>query len=354
MGSWNRITQEQAMLPSLRAFLIGLLPFSTMFFTPTFAQDKSVNVYTYREPQLITPLFERFTAETGIRVNTIFAKDGLEQKIKAEGKNSPADILISTDVSRLREAVNIGIAQAFRSDVLEKRIPAHLRDPDGYWYALSMRARVVYVDRKVSDVVSLTYEDLASARFKGKICIRSGQHIYNNALFAAAIVHMGEEKATEWLSGIKQNLAKKPSGGDRDVAKDIAAGQCQIGLGNTYYVGQMIEDPEQKTWADAIKVVMPKFKDGGTHVNISGAVLAANAPNREYAVMLIEWLTGRDAQAYYASTNYEYPVLADVEVSKTVAEWGKLEMDTVSLAKIAENKRKAAELVDRIAFDEGP
>jgi iron(III) transport system substrate-binding protein len=342
------------MLPSLRAIMFVLPTFFTASSMPAFAQDKTVNVYTYREPQLITPLFERFTSETGIRVNAIFAKDGLEQKIKAEGRNSPADVLISTDVSRLKEAVDLGIAQAIKSEVLEKRIPATLRDPDGYWYALSMRARVVYVDRKSSDLTALTYEDLASPRFKGKICIRSGQHIYNNALFASAIVHMGEEKATEWLSGIKSNLAKKPSGGDRDVAKDIAAGQCQIGLGNTYYVGQMIENPDQKAWADAIKVVMPKFKNGGTHVNVSGAVLVANAPNRDNAVRLIEWLTGRDAQSYYASTNFEYPVVADVEVSKTVAEWGKLDMDTVSLAQIADKKKMSAELVDRIAFDEGP
>lgn len=342
------------MTSSSRAFLIALMLIAGACFTPADAQDKTVNVYTYREPQLITPLFDRFTAETGIRVNAIFAKDGLEQKIKAEGKNSPADLLISTDVSRLKEAVDLGIAQAYKSDLLDQRIPLTLRDPDGYWYALSMRARVAYVDRKSADLTSLTYEDLATPRFKGKICIRSGQHVYNNALFAAAIAHMGEEKAQDWLKGIKQNLVKKPSGGDRDVAKDIAAGQCEIGLGNTYYVGQMLENPEQKVWAEAMKVIMPKFKDGGTHVNVSGAIIAANAPNRDNAIKLLEWLTGRDAQSYYASTNYEYPVVADVEISKIVAEWGALTIDSVPLAKIAENKKKAAEIVDRIAFDEGP
>lgn len=342
------------MSPASRVFSLTLLPVLTLYSVAAFARDKIVNVYTYREPQLIMPLFERFTAESGIRVNAIFAKDGLEQKIRAEGRNSPADILISTDVSRLKEAVDLGIAQAFKSEILEQRIPVRLRDPDGYWYALSMRARVAYVDRNATDVTALTYEDLASPRFKGKICIRSGQHVYNNALFAAAIIHMGEEKATEWLSGLKRNLTKKPSGGDRDVAKDIAAGQCTIGLGNTYYIGQMIENPEQKAWADAIKVVMPKFKDGGTHVNISGVILTANSPNRDNAVHLIEWLSGRDAQSYYASTNYEYPVVADVEVSKTVTDWGALDTDRVSLAQVAEKRKKAAELVDRVAFDEGP
>lgn len=335
--------------------LLAFFALITSGYTPVaVAEDKSVNVYTYREPQLITPLFERFTAETGIRVNAIFAKDGLELKIKAEGQNSPADLLISTDVSRLKEAVDLGIAQAYKSDLLQKRIPSNLRDPNGYWHALSMRARVAYVDRKSADLTSLTYEDLATPRFKGKICIRSGQHVYNNALFAAAIAHMGEEKAQDWLKGIKQNLVKKPSGGDRDVAKDIAAGQCEIGLGNTYYVGQMLENSEQRAWADAIKVMMPKFKDGGTHVNVSGAIIAANAPNRDNAIKLLEWLTGRDAQSYYASTNYEYPVVADVEISKVVAEWGPLTIDSVPLVQIAENKKKAAEIVDRIAFDEGP
>lgn len=318
------------------------------------AENGIVNVYTYREPQLITPLFERFTAQTGIRVNVIFAKDGLEQKIKAEGKNSPADLLISVDIARLKEAVELGIAQPYRSEVLEKRIPAHLRDPEGNWYALSLRARVAYVDRRLTDVTDLTYEDLASPRFKGKICIRSGQHIYNNALFAAAIEHMGEKKAEEWIRGIKVNLAKKPSGGDRDVAKDIAAGQCELGLGNTYYVGQMRSNPDMKAWADAIRVVMPKFENGATHVNISGAVLAAYAPNRTNAIALLEWLTGAEAQSIYASTNFEYPVLDDVAVSETVAAWGNLVKDTVPLAKLAEYRKKAAEIVDRVAFDEGP
>lgn len=320
----------------------------------THADSAVVNVYTYREPQLIAPLFERFTAQTGIRVHVIFAKDGLEQKIKAEGKNSPADLLISVDIARLKEAVELGIAQPYRSDILEKRVPSDLRDPDGNWYALSLRARVAYVDRRLTDVRELTYEDLASPRFKGKICIRSGQHIYNNALFAAAIAHMGEKKAEEWIRGIKLNLAKKPSGGDRDVAKDIAAGQCAIGLGNTYYVGQMQSNPDTKPWADAIRVVMPKFENGATHINISGAVLAAHAPNRSNAISLLEWLTGPEAQSIYASTNFEYPVLDGVEVSATVADWGPLVKDTVSLAAIAEYRKKAAEIVDRVAFDEGP
>jgi len=319
-----------------------------------YAENQIVNVYTYREPKLIIPLFERFTSQTGILVNVIYAKDGLEQRIKAEGKNSPADLLISVDVARLIEAVQLGILQPYQSETLEKRIPSHLRDPDGNWYALSSRARVVYIDRRMTDIKDLTYEDLASPRFKGKICIRSGYHIYNNALFAAAIYHMGEKRAEEWIHGLKLNLAKKPSGGDRDVAKDIAAGQCQVGLGNSYYVGQMQANPDTKAWADAIRIVMPKFANGVTHINISGAAIAAFAPNRSNAIMLLEWLTDIEAQSIYASINFEYPVTENITINTIVANWGNLVKDTMPLLKIAELRKKAAEIVDRVAFDEGP
>ena len=334
--------------------LISLTIYSGSKINLSNAQEKTVNVYTYREPQLITPLFEKFTNETGIRVNTFFAKDGLEQKIKAEGKSTQADLLITTDISRLSEAVDLGIAQSYKSELLTTRIPEKFRDPNGYWYALSMRARVLYVDKNISDLSNINYEELSSVRFKGMICSRSGQHIYNNALFSAAVIHMGEAAAEEWLLGIKNNLVGRPSGGDRDVARDIAAGRCKIGLGNTYYVGLMLENSDQKAWADAIKVVMPKFKNGGTHVNISGALITLNAPNRTNAIRLLEWLTGRDAQMIYASTNYEYPVVSDVELNFLLKSWGALTIDTIPLSKISANKRKAVELIDRTRFDDGP
>jgi iron(III) transport system substrate-binding protein len=317
--------------------------------------DGSVNVYTYREPGLIKPLFDEFTSQTGIAVNVIFAKDGLEQRIQAEGENSPADILLTVDIARLQDAVDAGVTQPVSSDVLESTVPAEYRDPQGHWHAVSMRARVVYASRERVDADNLTYEELADPQWRGRICIRSGQHIYNNALFAAHLARHGEDATQGWLEGLKANLAKKPSGGDRDVAKDIAAGVCDLGLGNTYYVGLMeTGDPDQQAWAEAMKVIMPTFEGGGTHINISGVALARNAPNRDNAVTLMEWLVGDEAQQLYASMNYEYPVAPDVEIDETVAAWGELQPDTLPLSDIAANKRKAAEIVDRVAFDEGP
>jgi iron(III) transport system substrate-binding protein len=317
--------------------------------------DGSVNVYTYREPGLIQPLFDRFTEETGIKVNVIFAKDGLEQRILAEGDNSPADVLLTVDIARLQEAVDLGVTQPIESTVLNETVPAELRDPQGQWHGVSMRARVVYASKDRVDVDEITYEELADPKWRGKLCIRSGQHNYNNALFAAYLARHGEEKTEAWLKGLKANLAKKPSGGDRDVAKDIAAGVCDIGIGNTYYVGLMQNgDDEQRAWAESMKVIMPTFENGGTHINVSGVVLAKNAPNRENAVALVEWLVGKEAQQLYASMNYEYPVNKDVELDPTVAAFGDLEPDTLPLSEIAANKKKAAEIVDRVGFDQGP
>ena len=307
--------------------------------------DGSVNVYTYREPGLIKPLFDEFTSQTGIEVNVIFAKDGLEQRIKAEGDNSPADVLLTVDIARLQEAVDIGVTQPVDSEVLESTVPADLRDPDGHWHGVSMRARVVYASKERVEQDTITYEELADPKWQGRVCIRSGQHIYNNALFAAFLAHHGEEKTKTWLEGLKANLAKKPSGGDRDVAKDIAAGVCDVGIGNTYYVGLMQNgDAEQQAWAEGMKVIMPTFEDGGTHINISGVVLAKNAPNRDNAVTLMEWLVSDETQRHYASMNYEYPVKDGVEVDPTVAAWGELDPDPLALSEIAANKKKAAEI----------
>ncbi|MFN0193165.1 MAG: Fe(3+) ABC transporter substrate-binding protein [Aestuariivirga sp.] len=320
-----------------------------------FAADGEVNVYTYREPALIEPIFAEFTKESGIRVNVIFAKDGLEQKILAESQNSPADMLLTTDIARLQEAADIGIAQPVASDILKQAIPEQLRDPGGNWFALTMRARVVYASKERVKDTAITYEDLADPKWKGKICIRSGQHIYNNALFAAYLGKHGEAETETWITGIKNNLAQKPSGGDRDVAKDIAAGVCDIGLGNTYYVGLMTNgNDEQKGWAGAINVILPTFKDGGTHVNVSGAVIAKHAPNKDNAVKLLEWLAGDKAQQLYATANYEYPVRAGIETAPVVAGFGELKPDVMPMAEIAKNKKKAAEIVDKVAFDEGP
>ncbi len=276
--------------------------------TPTYANE--VNVYTYREAQLIQPLLDAFTKDTGIKTNVVAASSGLEQRIKAEGANSPADVLLTVDIGRLQEAVDLGITQPVKSAVLEKAIPAQYRDPNGHWFGISMRARVVYASKERVKQDAITYEELADPKWKGRICIRSGQHIYNNALFAAYIAKHGEAKAEKWLSGLKANLAQKPSGGDRETARDVAAGKCDIGVGNTYYWALMNDkETDKRPWADATRVILPTFQGGGTHVNLSGVVLAKNAPNKANAIKLMEWLVSDKAQHLYADVNYEYPVL---------------------------------------------
>ncbi|MGZ3307696.1 MAG: extracellular solute-binding protein, partial [Xanthobacteraceae bacterium] len=245
-----------------------------------------------------------------------------------------------------------GITQPIKSDLLDKVVAPQYRDPEGHWYGVSMRARAAYTSKDRVPQTTLTYEELAYPKWKGKICIRSGQHIYNNALIAAYIAHHGEAKTEEWLKGVKANLAQKPSGGDRETARDVAAGKCDIGIGNTYYWALMNNnEPDKKAWADATKVILSTFQDGGTHVNISGVVLAKHAPNKANAMKFIEWLASEKAQHLHADLNYEYPVRAGIEINPTIAGYGKLNADTIPISKIAENKKAAANLVDKVGFD---
>ncbi len=315
------------------------------------AQD--LNIYTYRQPELVKPVFDAFTAATGVKINTIFATAGLEERIRTEGAASPADILLVEDIGRLQNAVDLGIAQPVASPALQKAIPAPLRDPANLWFALTQRARVVYASKaRVADPPK-TYEDLADPKWKGKLCIRSGQHVYNVALFAAAIHHMGEGKTMDWLKGLKANLARKPSGGDRDVAKDIAAGVCDIGVGNTYYMGGLLneKDAAKRAWGEAVKVALPTFRNGGTNMNVSGAIVAKHAPHKAAAVKFLEFMVSPEAQRVYAEANYEYPVVAGVPVEKTVASFGEPKPDDAPLAAIAKLRKQASELVDAVGFD---
>ena len=316
------------------------------------AQAQEVNVYTYRETKLMQPLFDAFTKETGIKVNVTSASSGLEQRMKAEGKDSPADVLITVDIGRIDDAVQAGVTQPIESAVIEKTVPAQYRDPDKHWHGISMRARVIYASKDRVKQDAITYEELADPKWKGKICIRSGQHIYNNALFAAYVARHGEAKAEEWLRGVKANLAQKPSGGDRETARDVAAGKCDIGIGNTYYWALMNDkEADKKAWADATKVILPTFAGGGTHVNLSGVLLAKHAPHKAEAMKLIDWLAGEQAQQIYADANYEYPVRAGIAVNPTIAGYGKLNADPLPLAKIAASRKAAANLVDKVGFD---
>ena len=317
-------------------------------------QAQEVNLYTTREPGLIKPLLDKFTEKTKIKVNAVFVKDGLAERVAAEGARSPADVLMTVDFGNLVELVDKGVTQPIKSPALEAAIPMQLRDAQGHWFTLSMRARIVYASKERVKLDAITYEDLADAKWKGKICIRSGQHPYNTALAANMIARVGEAATESWLKGVKANLARKASGGDREVARDILAGICDIGIGNSYYVGLMRSGkggPDQKKWGEAINTLMPTFKGGGTHVNTSGASVAKNAPNKAHAVALLEYLVTDEAQAAYASLDFEYPVKAGAKTDSIIADLGSLKPDTTPLLDIARNRRKASLLADKVGFD---
>ncbi|MES2413129.1 MAG: Fe(3+) ABC transporter substrate-binding protein [Pseudomonadota bacterium] len=318
---------------------------------------EEVNVYTTREPGLIQPLLDAFSKESGVKVNTVFLKDGMLERVKSEGTRSPADVLMAVDIGNLVDLVDGGVTQPVKSAVLERTLPANLRDANGQWFALSQRDRVIYV-QKDSKLDKLSYEDLADPKFKGKVCIRAGQHPYNTALVAAKIAHDGEAETEKWLRGVKANLGRKAGGGDRDVARDILGGICDIGVANAYYVGQMrnaAAGSDGRKWGEAIKVIRPTFatgkSGGGTHVNISGASVAKNAPNKANAVKLIEYLVSEPAQSMYARGNYEYPIRANVTLDPVMAALGPLKTDALSVAEIAKYRKQASQLVDKVGFD---
>jgi iron(III) transport system substrate-binding protein len=339
-----------------KAVAAATAAFATLFAGSALANGV-VNIYSYRQPDIIKPVLDAFTAETGIKTEVLFLDKGLEDRILAEGTNSPADVILTVDIARLTNAKAKGVTQSLDDATVNGNLPAEYRDPEGHWFGLTKRARVVYASKDRVKDTAITYADLADPKWKGKVCIRSGQHDYNLALFSAEIDHWGAEKTEEWMRGLKANLAHKPDGGDRPQAKAIFAGECDIALGNTYYVGLMRtneKDPEEKDWGNAINVIFPTFENGGTHVNVSGAALAKNAPNRDNGVKLIQFLSSPTAQQIYAEQTYEYPVEPGLEPSEMVKSFGTLKADTLSLDEVAKNRKEASEMVDRVGLDDGP
>lgn len=320
--------------------------------TPAFASADEVNVYSYRQPELIQPLMDAFSKETGITVNVAFLKKGVVERLEAEGKRSPADLIMTVDISRLAGVVDAGLTQPVQSDALEANIPAAYRDPADQWFGLTSRARIVYASKeRVADGEVTTYEDLADPKWKGRICTRSGTHAYTLALVSAHLAHHGAEETKTWLEGVKANLARKPQGNDRAQVKAIWAGECDISVGNTYYMGKMLADEEQKAWADSVNVVFPVFEGAGTHVNVSGMALAKHAPNKDNAVKLMEYLSSPAAQEIYASQNYEYPIAPGTEADPLVKGWGEFTADGLNLMDVAGHRADALKLVQEVDFD---
>jgi iron(III) transport system substrate-binding protein len=313
---------------------------------------EEVNVYSYRQPFLIKPLFDAFTRETGIKVNVVFAKKGLVERLKQEGDNSPADLVFTVDIGRLSDVVDAGLAQAVSTEKLENNIPAQYRHPDGLWFGLTTRARIIVAakDRvKPGDIEN--YEDLADPKWKGRICTRSGKHVYNVALTASMIAHHGDAEAEKWLTGVKDNLARKPQGNDRAQVKAIKEGECDLAVINNYYMGKMLNDEKQQAWAEAVNIVFPNQDNRGTHVNISGMALTKGAPNKDNAIKLMEFLSDDLAQQMYAEQNFEYPVKEGVAWSGLLKSFGELKVDALPLSEVSDNRKAAIKMVDTVGFD---
>ncbi|WP_448212878.1 Fe(3+) ABC transporter substrate-binding protein [Colwellia sp. MEBiC06753] len=327
-----------------------ILCLSALVMTSISAFASEVNVYSYRQPFLVEPLFKAFTDETGVKVNVVFAKSGIAERLAREGAHSPADVLLTTDISRLVELKDKGLMQPVNSDVLEQAIPSQFQAEDNTWFGLTTRVRNIYTAKRLGDV-EINYEDLADAKYKGKICTRSGKHPYNVALVASMIAEHGEADTLVWLEGVKANLARKPQGNDRGQVQAIHQGLCDVSLGNSYYFGKMLMDEKQKVWADAVNINFPNQANRGAHVNISGVGLAKHAPNADAGKALIEFLASEQAQKMYAELNMEYPVRAGVAKSELVASWGEFKADDLSLETIAKHRKTALKLLDQAKFD---
>lgn len=317
-----------------------------------------LNLYSYRQPFLIKPLMDAFTAETGTRVNIVYAQKGMLERIKAEGANSPADAVLTVDIGSLNDMVKADVLAETSSETLDKRIPSNLRDPKGRWYALTTRARVLFVSRdRVDPNAQFSYASLADEAYRGRVCSRSGKHVYNVSLIASYIAHHGLSEAETWLRGVKANLNGKPNGNDRAQARAIHAGECDIGIANSYYYGKMVtndEKPEQKEWAKSIRVVFPNQDSYGTHVNVSGAGVLKGSDNKQAAIALIEFLSSDKAQQIYAEQNFEHPVVPGVKADAITATLGTFKPDELNVTEVARYRAQAAKLVDKVGYDLGP
>lgn len=343
---------------SRRRFLAAgtTLTAALMMSVPAAANDDVVNVYSARKEALILPLLERFEKENGIRVQLVTGKaDALLKRLETEGNLTPADVFITVDAGRLQRAKDAGVLQPIRNDAVEAAVPANLRDPDHMWFGVSQRARpIMYVKGKVKPTELSTYEGLTDARWKGRVCIRSSGNIYNQSLVASMIEAKGAEATQKWAEGLVKNFARPPGGGDTDQLRAAAAGQCDIAVANTYYLGRLLasKKAEDRAVGEKLAVFWPNQADGerGTHVNVSGVGVTRHAKNREAAVKLLEFLVTRDAQAWYAEINHEYPVVPGTPISETVKAFGPFRADTLNLSKLGENNAEAVKLMDRAGW----
>ena len=322
---------------------------------PSFAaDDQEVNLYSARKEQLIKPLLDKFTQQTNIKVNLVTGSaDALLKRLSVEGRNSPADVLITTDAGRLHRAKSVEVLQPVTSDILNKAVPEHLRDPESYWFGLSVRARpIFYVKGKVDPSELSTYEALDDEKWAGRVCIRSSGNIYNQSLVASLIAADGIEKTESWAKAFVSNFAQPPKGGDRDQIKAAAAGICDIAIANTYYYGGMLTsgDQDQIDAANKLAIFWPNQEGRGTHVNVSGIAMTKAAKHVDAATKLMEFLVNADSQAWYAEVNSEYPVLEGAELGELMKQWGEFNADQLNLSVLGENNADAVKLMDRAGW----
>lgn len=338
----------------LNVFEVGMIIASLSIGLASGARGADVNVYSSRHYDTDKKLVELFTQQTGIKVNVVEGDIGpLLQRLQSEGRNSPADLLITADVGNLWRADQAGVLQSVKSALLEATVPEKLRDPNGHWYALSLRARVImYHKDRVKPSELSTYEALADPKWKGKILVRSSSQVYNQSLLASMIAADGVEKTEAWAKGLVANFARPPKGGDTDQIKAVAAGEGDIAIANTYYLGRLkaSSKPEDRAVAAQIGVFFPNQSGRGAHVNVSGAGVTGFAPNRDNAVKLLEFLVTPEAQQILAEGNHEYPIRGDVARSATVLSFGEFKADSINLALLGKYNADAVKIADRAGW----
>ena len=333
--------------------LSSIILFLFLSFTKVIGAE--VNIYSHRQPFLINPFLEKFTEETGIKTNVVYATKGLAQRLKAEGKNSPADVILTVDIGRLYIYDDLDLLASIDSSVLDKNIPQNLKSPENKWFALSKRSRIIVTSKERVDEGQIKkMEDLANEKWKGKICSRPGSHVYNRALMASLILSLGEQVAEEWAKKFVNNLSRRPQGNDRAQVKAIFEGQCDISIINNYYFGKLkySEDPSQREWAKSVRIIFPNQGVGerGAHINISGGGVAKYSKNKKEAVALLEFLSKAQSQKMYGEINFEYPVNPSVETTEELKSWGSFKSDSLPIISIAQKAYEAQKIIDRVGW----
>ena len=336
------------MVRVLYCFLGAMILYSNMVFAET------IGIYTHRQPFLLAPILKAYTEKTGIEFQTVYAPQGLATRIQTEGKNTKADIVLTVDISRIKELADTDLLAPLQSKIIQNNVPDHLRDASDKWTALSLRARIIAVSKeRVGKEAITTIEELALPKWKGKVCSRKGSHVYNRALLASLIAHNGAEEAKKWVNGFVDNLARRPQGNDRAQAKAIFTGQCDVVLMNTYYFGKMKfskEQPEQKEWADSMEIAFFNQEGRGQHMNISAAGILKGSKKKQLAREFLEWLTSKEAQLIYTEVNFEYPVNPDSDSSEEVASWGSFKMDDLPMSIIADESPLAQRIINETGW----